>query len=193
MEAAAASFARFGFPDTTMEGIAASAGTSIGSVYQFFPNKRAVFREVALRCLALSRSNYTELLGPNPLSQPWYVLLDRVVDGFVRQHAEHLLMQAVFRNLELYQEYAAEDEALLRELTAATGMLFASWVPDFPAEQRVAVASMLVNCVAMMIVVLSRTEDPAAADAVVRETKVMLRRYLAGYLPDSAAPPPEGL
>ncbi|MCH9688783.1 MAG: TetR/AcrR family transcriptional regulator [Deltaproteobacteria bacterium] len=182
VEAAAQQFARFGVSDTTMEGIAAEAGTSIGSVYQFFPNKRAVFREVALQCIALSRQNYTGLLGPDPFSLPWYALLDRFIDGFRRHHAEHVLVQAVMRNLEMYGEYAEEDEALLRELSTATGMLFAGWVPDFPAEHRETIATMLVDTVAMMLIVVTREPRPDKKDAMVRETKVMLRRYLAGYL-----------
>ena len=39
LEAAARLFAGSGYEQTTMEGIAEAAGTSIGSVYQFFPNK----------------------------------------------------------------------------------------------------------------------------------------------------------
>lgn len=182
MLAAAESFARFGFGETTMEGIAARAETSIGSVYQFFPNKRAVFREVALRCMEQSRTSYAELLGPEPLAQPWNVLLERFIDGFRRLHHSSVVMQAVWRNLELYGEYAEADQALLRELVDATAMLFAGWVPSLPVEQRRVVSTMLVNTVATMMLVLARETDPVLGDAIVRETKRMLVRYLAGYL-----------
>ena len=180
--AAAESFARFGFADTTMEGIAARAGTSIGSVYQFFPNKRAVFREVARRCMELSRRSYAELLGPEPLAQPWDQLLARFIDGFVALHRDSVVMQAVWRNLELYGEYAEADQALLRELVEATAMLFAGWVPQLSDEPRRVVATMLVNTVAAMMLVLVREESFGRGEAIVAETKLMLRRYLAVYL-----------
>lgn len=182
VEAAAEAFAQHGFSDTTMEGIAARAGTSIGSVYQFFPNKTAVFREVAQRCMQLSRQSYAELLGPSPLQQPWPELLGRFIDGFRRLHEGNVVMQAVWRNLELYGEYAEADEALLRELVLATAGLFAGWAPGLPDEQRQVVATMVVNTVAAMMLVLAREQDQARGDAIVAETTLMLVRYLSVYL-----------
>jgi len=179
---AAESFAQFGFADTTMEGIAARAGTSIGSVYQFFPNKRAVFREVAQRCMLLSRQSYTELLGPNPVAQPWKELLHRFIDGFRELHEQSVIMQAIWRNLELYAEYAEADEALLRELVEATTLLFFGWAPHLDEERRRVVATMLVNTVAAMMLVLVREAGSGRSEAIVEETKLMLERYMAVYL-----------
>ena len=44
LEAAAAIFAEVGYDAATMRDIAARAGASIGSLYQFFPNKEVVAR-----------------------------------------------------------------------------------------------------------------------------------------------------
>jgi AcrR family transcriptional regulator len=182
VEAAAEAFAEHGFADTTMEGIAARADTSIGSLYQFFPNKHAVFREVAQRCMQEARRGYTELLGPAPWAQPWHELLGRFIDGFRVLHRESVVMQAVWRNLELYGEYAEADQALLRELVQATAGLFSSWAPTLTEERRRVVAIMVVNTVAAMMIVLVREEDEAREDAIVVETKLMLVRYLSVYL-----------
>lgn len=188
VEAAAEAFAEHGFTDTTMEGIAARADTSIGSLYQFFPNKHAVFREVAQRCMQESRRGYVALLGPAPLSQPWHELLGRVIDGFRTLHRESTVMQAVWRNLELYGEYAEADQALLRELVQATAGLFAGWAPQLSDERRRVVATMLVNTVAAMMIVLVREEDEGrGGDAIVAETKLMLVRYLSAYLGEPPA------
>lgn len=180
--AAAEAFAAHGFADTTMEGIAARAGTSIGSLYQFFPNKTAVFREVAGRCMQEARRGFAELLGPAPLRQPWHELLGRVVDGFRRLHRESVVMQAVWRNLELYGEYAEADQALVREVVQVTAALLAGWVPGLDEERRRVVATVLVNTVAGTMLVLAREEDEARGDAIATETKLMLTRYLSVYL-----------
>lgn len=187
VEAAAEAFATHGFRDTTMEGIAARAGTSIGSLYQFFPNKTAVFREVAQRCMQEARRGYVALLGPAPLHQPWPVLLERIVDGFHRLHRDSLVMQAVWRNLELYGEYAEEDQALMREIAEVTAGLLAGWVPALAEERRRVVATMLVNTVATTMLVLVREDDQARAGAIVAETKLMLVRYLSVYLGEPTA------
>jgi AcrR family transcriptional regulator len=186
VEAAAEAFAAHGFSDTTMEGIAARAGTSIGSLYQFFPNKHAVFREVAQRCMQQARRGYTELLGPAPWSQPWHELLGRFIDGFRRLHRSSVVMQAVWRNLELYGEYAEADQALLRELVQATAGLLSAWAPTLPAARCSVVATMLVNTVGTMMIMLVREEDEGRGDAIVAETKLMLVRYLSEYLGEPA-------
>jgi AcrR family transcriptional regulator len=182
VEAAAEAFAAHGFGEATMEGIAARAGTSIGSLYQFFPNKTAVFREVAGRCMQEARRGFAELLGPAPLQQPWQAVLGRIIDGFRRLHRESVVMQAVWRNLELYGEYAEEDQALMREIVQVTAALLAGWVPALPEERRRVVATMLVNTVATTMLVIVREDDEAREDAIVAETKLMLARYLSVYL-----------
>ncbi|MEM7154547.1 MAG: TetR/AcrR family transcriptional regulator [Myxococcota bacterium] len=184
VQAAAESFAQFGFGDTTMEGIAARAGTSIGSVYQFFPNKRALFVEVADRCLKLTRQSYVEMLGTDPLSQPWAALLDRFIDGFVRINHEVVEMQAIWRNLDLYGEFAEADQAMTQELIEATAGLFAGWVPTLEAAKRRIVATTLVNAVVTLMLAVVRAEDSGEGEALVAETKLMLRRYLSVYLGD---------
>lgn len=180
--AAAEAFAAHGFADTTMEGIAARAGTSIGSLYQFFPNKTAVFREVAGRCMLEARRGFAEFLGPAPLRQPWHELLGRTIDGFRRLHRESVVMQAVWRNLELYGEYAEADQALVREVVQITAALIAGWVPGLSEERRRVVATVLVNTVAGTMLVLVREDDEARGDAIAAETKLMLTRYLSTYL-----------
>src|SRR5690242_20024053 len=49
LDAAAEVFSEVGIDAATTESIAARAGTSIGSLYQFFPNKRAVFYAIVAR------------------------------------------------------------------------------------------------------------------------------------------------
>src|SRR3984893_8176245 len=49
LEAAAAIFAEVGFEAATMRDIAERAGASIGSLYQFFPNKEVVAQAIKTR------------------------------------------------------------------------------------------------------------------------------------------------
>jgi AcrR family transcriptional regulator len=187
VDAAAASFADFGFDATTMEGIAARAGTSIGSVYQFFPNKMAVFHEVARRALETVGAAFVALLGPAPMQRSWSELLDATIDGFRRLSRTSNLIRAMNRNMQLYNEYSEQDQKQLRGFQTQIAALLAVWAPDLPPKKRTVVAAMLVNTVAttMLVIALDPTAD---AEAIVDETKLMLRRYLAEYV----TPPARG-
>ena len=181
VDAAAARFAADGFDATTVEQIAADAGASIGSVYQFFRDKRALFRAVALECLRRSRESYASMLGPEPLSQPWPELLDRLIDGYAALTETDVYFRAVWRHYELYAEYQEEDRALLDELAGATEGILAYWAPALGPEQRRVTALMLVET-AGLILFLGLQLHPGDGPAILRETKRMLRAYVQSVL-----------
>jgi AcrR family transcriptional regulator len=181
VDAAAAAFADFGFEATTMEGIAARASTSIGSLYQFFPNKHALFRVVARECLAKSRRVLEDMVIGAPIDPGWQPLLERVIDAY-RELQRDVFMQAIWRNIALYGEWAEDDEALFREFVGVTSGLLAMWAPSLEPERRKIVGSTIINAITGAMMQLSRTNDEAEADLVIEETKRMLARYLAAYV-----------
>src|SRR5882672_9002926 len=61
LDAAARVFGTVGYEAATTEAIAKAAGTSIGSLYQFFPNKHALFDAIANRHLERARALFDEL------------------------------------------------------------------------------------------------------------------------------------
>src|SRR5262245_59304930 len=81
LDAAASIFAETGYETATTEAIAKAAGTSIGSVYQFFPNKHAIFDAIARRHLERARALFDQLVGPRALDLPWEELLERAIDA----------------------------------------------------------------------------------------------------------------
>ena len=175
LSAAALAFADHGFEATTMDGIAARADTSIGSLYQFFPNKLAVFREVASRALVLTRQTFAEAMGPNPAQRPWRELVEIVVDAY-RELQSNPVMRAVFSNIQLYGEYADEDAAQLREMTATVAALLSVWSPQLAPKTREVVGRLMVNTVATAMLLIAN--EPDTADELVVQTKLLLTRYL---------------
>ena len=63
LDAAALVFAEQGFEAATMEDIAARAETSIGSIYQFFPNKLAIFDDIDTVLLMEDSFDLADLTG----------------------------------------------------------------------------------------------------------------------------------
>ncbi len=180
VEAAAESFAEFGFDATTMEGIAATAGTSIGSVYQFFPNKTAVFREVARRAIAASGETFASLmlLGTDA---PWSATLERACDLYFELHRRSVMMRAVVRNFELYREFEAEDVAQMEGFISIIAGLIGTWSPKLEADHRKRIAHMLVYTFGLSMVLIASVPDDVAR-GMLAETKLMLRRYLEAYV-----------
>ena len=88
--------AEIGFDATTTNAIAARAGMSPGSLYQFFPNKDAVAEALATRYLEQLHATQAYSFAPEIVHLPLDALIDRVVDPLVALHIAHPEFWTVF-------------------------------------------------------------------------------------------------
>jgi len=181
LEAAAALFVERGYESTAMETIAERAQTSIGSVYQFFPNKRAIFDAMAQRYIELARAQFEALFESFARLERWDEMLDRAIDAFAAFDRSSVINRAVWLNLALSPEFLLAGEAMNREFARRAVDLFADRAQDLSAEKLLVIATMVVETISAMMIVNVRRND-ALGDAVLEETKVLLRRYLQPYL-----------
>ena len=86
LDVADAVFAELGYDAATMEEIAARAETSIGSLYQFFPNKKALFAALRTRYLEQARGLFEALVIEGALERPCPALLYDIIDALLRFH-----------------------------------------------------------------------------------------------------------
>lgn len=181
LDAAATLFADQGFEAVTVDAIAKSAGTPIGSVYQFFADKRAVFVALAERSNLRTEEAFevlarTALAEPRP---PWGVMLDAVIDGFAMLSAHDPTFRAINRNLghaDLEAE-ARVHESLVRRATE----ILALYAPTATRDVRELVATTLVDAVTFTLVLGEHRSRPLRKK-LLDETKTMLRLYVAGRL-----------
>jgi AcrR family transcriptional regulator len=178
-DAAAEVFAEVGFDAATMEGIAARADTSIGSVYQFFPNKRALLYAIAIRYAERVQRLFDEIVDGVSEGASWEAFLDQSLDALVDFHRREPGFRALVRNWSS-QEFLAQDEASTREFTRRTEALIAQRFPELKAERRTTIAGVLVESVSALLITTSR-RDPRHAPAIVAEWKAMLHRWLEPY------------
>ncbi|MBS2017004.1 MAG: TetR family transcriptional regulator [Deltaproteobacteria bacterium] len=181
LDAAAHVFAEEGYAAATMEGIAARAETSIGSIYQFFPNKLAVFTALAQHYHAKLRVFFDLLLGGPLLERPWHDILDEGIDALAAFHEQEVGFRAVWVGLQLTEQVVAEGEAINREFARRIEAVLAAKLPGLPRRTRPVVATMMVEVLTAMLIVSARR--PAEAKALLAETKELLKRYLAPYEP----------
>jgi len=179
IDAASYVFAEDGFDGATMESIAARAETSIGSIYQFFPNKLSLFNALARHYHDKLRAFFDLLLSGPLLEQPWGDILDAGIDAFAAFHDQEPGFRAVWVGLNLTTEVVNEGEAINREFAKRIEGVLAAKLEGLPAKMRPVVATMMVEILTAMLIVSARR--PAEAKALMTETKALLRRYLAPY------------
>lgn len=97
LDSAAALFAEVGYEATTTNAIAEKAGVSIGSLYRYFPDRKAVLSALAERHLSQTRELHDRVFTQDLVNLPLPVLLDRLIDPFLELHLEcpayaHLLL-----------------------------------------------------------------------------------------------------
>jgi AcrR family transcriptional regulator len=182
LEAAAQIFERHGYAAGTTNRIAQRAGVSIGSLYQYFPNKDAIVMELARRHITQIRdAAWPGLEALVEYVPPLRDGLTAIVLGTVELHRQAPLLQRV-----LFEETPRSNEirALLRELFEGASGLIGDYLAACPdvhvPDPRVAarLVTVVVDEVTHGAIIHPRDGDDP--DVYARETITMLERYLTG-------------
>ncbi|MGH7280222.1 MAG: TetR/AcrR family transcriptional regulator [Polyangiaceae bacterium] len=186
LDAAAELFVSNGYDATTTDQIAEKAETSVGSIYQFFPNKRAMFDAIAARHLADASRLFEEFVGFDATEIRWRDLLHRTVDAYASYHHHNLGFRALLLNWKLSPEFLEAGEALNRDFAARAEKIFAARSKHVSKAKRTAAATLSVEIVSAVLVRSVRMNDQESSE-LFEELKLSLERYLAPYLD-----PPKG-
>ncbi len=191
LDAAAEEFAGVGYDGSTMEAIAERAESAVGSVYQFFPNKLAVYEALVKKHLDGAKALFDALLSATGEAKPpsWEELVDQGVDAFAAFDRSGPLFRAIWTNLPHASGALRDAYAVNREFAARVATLLGRYAPGLSRGRRPLVATMLVEVMTSGLTFAARIDDARFADAVIEETKVLLKRYLAPYtvIPPSRA------
>ncbi len=124
LEAAAEVFDEMGYEAATTHAIADRAGTAIGSLYQFFPDKLSIFHALEARHMEQVKAINTQLFSPEMVQLP----LEQFVENMVKTYARYFdnpLSRVVYVQYfvapEIFQLF---NENFNRELMQS----FASWM-----------------------------------------------------------------
>ena len=88
LDACAALLDDFDYDDLTTSKIAERAGVPIGSLYQYFPDKRAVVQALTLRNLEAFSVEVEQIFGGEGVPTDWRQAIDQVVAGYLRMLEE---------------------------------------------------------------------------------------------------------
>ncbi|MFJ8674585.1 TetR family transcriptional regulator [Streptomyces sp. NPDC093589] len=172
-----------GYEDLSTRAVAHRAEVPIGSVYRFFPNKRAIAAALARRNLDAYAARITARLTTPEAPLVWRHAMDVVVD-------EYLAMKRTvpgFGLVEFTVPAPRESRQANYEVADRLLGLLAARLGLDAADERLRTAFLVGVETADALLQLAFRTDPAGDPAIVAETKELLRAYLARYL-DRAAP-----
>ena len=179
LDAAERVFAMMGYEATSTNQIAAEAHTSIGSLYQFFPNKEAILRALVARSQNQMRDVLDEVFASDPQDElSPDELLDRLLDPLIALYARGYRMLALFVALPRIGDGAQAGEPLVEEIIWRLDARLARRMPGLSAERRELSVRMIVETVRALMPLMTTAEAQVRPEAVT-ELKRMLRAYIA--------------
>ncbi len=189
LDAAEHEFAEHGYDAATTEAIAARAEASIGSLYQFFPNKRALFDAITHRYLGRVKAFFGELVARGAGTLSWPDLVDTIIDAFWTFARQSKAFRAVWIQGHYSPELLHASDAVNRAMAARADAVLATYAPHLTADERDAVATILIEVTGIVLFIASRKREPHAS-ALIGETKRLMRAYVATYAESPRSPRP---
>jgi len=163
LDAAAHIFNEQGYAGATTNAIADEADVSVGSLYQYFPNKDALLVSLTKRHIEAATAGLADLLSGLDAEPGFDVIIRRVVDFLVKQHELDELHLLVMHSAPRTYEVNVELERARSRLVDVTSQLLTTRIDD-PGRR---------SLIARMVVA---TIDASVHDVILRQSKGTARR-----------------
>lgn len=181
LDAAEQLFAEVGYEAATTNEIAARAHTSIGSVYQFFPNKEAILHAVAERYHAGMLAVYDALLTSDIENVPLEALVEQLIEAMIVFGGAHIGFSRIILQAPPNTQLAGAASALLRDMIGQLDQLLAVRAPWLTRSQRTLHATVgltAVNALLSLGIAEKQASNEDYAHQVMEQAKVVLIAYL---------------
>jgi AcrR family transcriptional regulator len=163
LNAAARIFHEQGYAGATTNDVADEAGVSVGSLYQYFPNKDALLVALTRRHIESTTADLAFLLSQMNANVGFDTILRRVVDFLVEQHDLDDLHLLVMHQAPRTREISIELERAKSQLVDLAEQLLVSRIND--PQHRTLVARMVVA-----------TIDAGVHDVILRQPRGKARK-----------------
>ncbi|MEV0082451.1 MULTISPECIES: TetR/AcrR family transcriptional regulator [unclassified Saccharopolyspora] len=170
-----------GYDGLTTTLIAERAGVAVGSLYQFFPDKRAVVQELTLRNLDRFVRTVSARFDQLELAH-WWDAVDAVFDVYLTMHREVPAFSRLHFgdvvDLRLLDPSKDNNAVIAEKLTGLIAEEFRLDPADLLLPLAVAVEA------ADAVLHLAFRRDPAGEPTLVAEAKELVRGYLSNRMPE---------
>lgn len=175
LDAAEEVFVEVGYDSASTNHIVARAGTSIGSLYEFFPNKQAIAAALAHRYIERLGAFYDTWLIDDP-QRSGEQQADAIVDAMARFWRQHPGVVPLLRGALGAPELVDAGEKLRVAFVDHLEAVLASRRPDVSAKRRRAVAEVDFD-ITRALLERAQAEPQHKRAAVLRELKCVLVAY----------------
>lgn len=183
LDAAAQIFDEVGFEAATTHAIASRADTAVGSLYQFFPDKLAIFNALELRHVERVYVIWKRLLRPEIVQLPFADFIHTMTSQFQRlfeQPTSKIVFSQFFTSPTIFKNI---DASFTQEAIQFTAKLFKARNSALTDKRSQLLAEICVHGINTLILLALRS-DRAHRQEIFNEIEVLLKRYLEADLGD---------
>jgi AcrR family transcriptional regulator len=182
LDAAAAVFDEVGYEAATTHLIAAKAGTAIGSIYQFFPDKAAIFNAMELRHVERVKVMWAQVNTPEivqlPLRQMIHAISTAVAELF-EQPVSRVVFVQFFISRGIFQSI---DESMTQEAINFMTSLLQQRNPALSKVQCSLLAEVCVHSSNAVMLAALRSSDQQHQQHLIQQIEELLVSYLEPHV-----------
>lgn len=185
LDAAAAVFDEVGYPAATTHLIAAKAGTAIGSLYQFFPDKASIFKAMELRHVERVKLMWTQVNIPEIVKLPLRPMIHALVTDIAKlfeQPVSRVVFVQFYTAREIFQ---AIDESMTQEAINFMASILIQRNSALGRSHCRLLAEVCVHSSNAVILAALRTSNPEERQQLTQQIEELLVSYLKPHMGDS--------
>ena len=187
LAAAADMIGEMGYEGVTTSKLAKRAGISVGSFYQYFADKEAVFQALGDRYLVEMRRKIDAMFPPDAQYAPLEVLVGRSVDMLVLHAAEHKQLHELMESGWVSPEMRAMTMAMNEEIERKIGEILAHRTPHLQEGERRIAAVVMMNLVKAVLPAIEGRSEPERS-IIVEEFKRLGVFYMKSVIEEQRRP-----
>lgn len=184
LDAAAAVFDEVGYEAATTHLIAAKAGTAIGSLYQFFPDKAAIFKAMELRHTERVKVLWEQFDIPTmvqlPLRQMIHTLAAAVA-GLFEQPVSRVVFVQFYLARQIFQ---AIDESMTQDAINFMARILKHRNSALSEDQYNLLAEVCVHSSNAIMLAALRSPDPEHRQRLTQQIEDLMVSYLEPHVGD---------
>ena len=185
LDAAAIVFDEMGFEAATTHAIANRANTAVGSLYQFFPDKLAIFNALELRHVERVYVMWEKLLCPEVIQLPFADFIHTLVtqvQQLLEQPTSRVVFIQFFTSPTIFRNI---DVSFTQEVIQFMAKLFQARNPNLTSKRSSILAEICVNASNTLTLLALKTSE-AHGQEIITEIEALMRAYLEADIGDKA-------